>query len=170
MPPTACFLAVGGVCCLLECLLNYPGMIANYGEIMAKLWRNDLELSRNYLGIISKLSSNYGQIMRESLRIPKNSSESSRNHPGIIGELSPNYQRIIPESSANYGEITAECSLCVLERPGDSFFEADLRLVNLQHLRGVAYSVFHSAWLAWVLLNGGQVSLRQHDHLCELDE
>ena len=59
--------------------------------------------------------------------------------------------------------------LCV-QRPGDSFFEADLRLVNLKHLRGVTYSVFDTAWLAWVLLNWGQVSLRQHDHLCELDE
>ena len=64
----------------------------------------------------------------------------------------------------------AEYWLCVFQRPGDSFFEADLRFVNLQHLRGVAYSVFDSAWFAWVLLYRGQVSLRQHDHLCELDE
>jgi hypothetical protein len=72
MPPTACFLAVGGVCCLLECVLNTGGMIGNYALndlwIVRKFWRmlaNYGGMIGNYLRIMAELWSNYGGIMAE---------------------------------------------------------------------------------------------------------
>jgi hypothetical protein len=103
---------------------------------------------------------------------------SSRSLPGLLGQqnhrkgdaIHPGSIRSPIAKMPPIAFIGSGGCFLFFERPGYSFFKGNFRLINLEHLRRISDSIFDAAWLAWVFLDRGEVSLGEHNHLCELDE